>query len=326
MRIRTVVLGLILSLGLAPIAFGEGSATIAITAARPGVKVSPSLYGIFFEDINRAVDGGIYAEMVQNRAFEDSDDTKAWPRVLPEANSGYYDVVTSIVREQPLNDQSPRSLRLKIAALAQGRAGIANRGFGGIVLKKGATYTLSFYARGSEDFKGALTASLEKVGLSTIYASQQIDGITGQWKRFTCELTCNADDANSWLVISTKSTGTLWFDCVSLFPKDTWKGRPNGWRPDLAQMLVDLKPAFVRFPGGCYVEGDTLKDAYRWKQTIGDIAIRPGQSNLWRYRSSDGLGYHEYLQFCEDIGATALFVINCGMSHKQNVPMDQMGE
>ena len=120
--------------------------------------------------------------------------------------------------------------------------------------------------------------------------------------------------------------GTLWLDMVSLFPEKTWKDRPNGLRPDLAGMLAELKPAFVRFPGGCWVEGDTMKFAYRWKETIGDLAERRTQYNIWNYHATHGLGFHEYLQMCEDLGAEPLFVINCGMSHRENVPMDKMDE
>jgi alpha-L-arabinofuranosidase len=113
---------------------------------------------------------------------------------------------------------------------------------------------------------------------------------------------------------------------VSLFPEDTWKKRPNGMRPDLAEMLLALKPGFVRFPGGCWVEGDTMALAYRWKQTIGDLSERRTQHNIWQYEATHGIGYHEYLQLCEDLHAEPLFVINCGMSHKEVVPMDKMSE
>ena len=123
----------------------------------------------------------------------------------------------------------------------------------------------------------------------------------------------------------TSSPGTIWLDQVSLFPKKTLKGRPNGLRPDLAEMLAAMKPSFNRFPGGCYVEGNRLANAFRWKNSIGDLAERPGHWNLWGYRSTDGLGYYEYLQLCEDIGAEPLFVINCGMAHEDSVPNDKLG-
>jgi len=322
MKFRGVVFALIISPGLVSLSRGEGSASILIDAARPGVKISPSLYGIFFEDINRAVDGGIYAEMVQNRAFEDGASSKAWTLI----NSGA-DATCSLVSDEPLNEFSPRSMRLTARNVASdGRAGIANSGFGGMPLKRGTTYVLDFHARCSRGHTGSITATLESADGSKSYATSVVQGVAPRWQRFTCELKCAADERAGRLVLATTTPGSIWFDCVSLFPKENWKGRPDGLRADLAEMLVGLKPAFMRFPGGCYVEGDTLKEAYRWKQTIGDISIRPGRPNLWRYRSSDGIGYHEYLQLCEDIGAAALFVVNCGMSHKQNVPMDQMPE
>ena len=120
--------------------------------------------------------------------------------------------------------------------------------------------------------------------------------------------------------------GTFWLDMVSLFPKTPGRTASNGLRPDLAEMLGELKPAFVRFPGGCWVEGDTMKFAYRWKETIGDLSERRTQYNIWNYHATHGLGFHEYLQMCEDLGAEPLFVINCGMSHRENVPMDRMRE
>ena len=156
-------------------------------------------------------------------------------------------------------------------------------------------------------------------------AEHKFSDLTADWKKLECTLTASRTDPGARLVVATTAPGTVWLDMVSLFPKDTWQGRPNGLRADLMEMLAATKPAFVRFPGGCYVEGDELKNAHRWKDTVGDIAQRPGHWNLWGYRSTDGLGYHEYLQMCEDLHAEPLFVINCGMAHKDHVPMDQMG-
>ncbi len=146
------------------------------------------------------------------------------------------------------------------------------------------------------------------------------------WKPYRLSLKATGTDPKARLVISTATPGTVCLDMVSLFPARTWKNRPNGLRPDLAQMLADLKPGFVRFPGGCWVEGDTMALAYRWKQTIGDVSERRTQHNIWQYEATHGIGYHEYLQLCEDLGAAAMFVINCGMSHREVVPMDQMQE
>jgi len=298
----------------------QQTASIDVAVDRPTHKISPDLYGIFFEDINRSVDGGIYAEMVQNRAFEDAQQPKAWSVV----SGGGAEAQIAIDKSQSLTANSPNTLRLQITQAGPARAGIANDGFGGMPLKAGAQYTLSFFARCNDDFKGALTVTLESKDGSKIYSKRQIENIKPTWARYTATFTADDSDSAARLVLSTTFPGTLWFDTVSLFPKDTYKGRPNGFRADLLQMLIDLKPAFNRFPGGCYVEGDTLATSYRWKQTIGDVSERPGRPNLWKYYSSDGIGYHEYLQMTEDLGAAALFVVNCGMSHRQNVPMDQL--
>ena len=253
----------------------------------------------------------------------------------------------------PLNANNPTALRLEITRCdgASARAGIANLGFKGVPetprekpevwmpgfenaqskpfnglnVAKDKIYRLSFYARAENGFAGALTASLETSGGQTL-ASQQVTGVGADWKKFACALTPSAAEPDARLVVSATQPGVWYLDMVSLFPADTFKGHPNGLRPDLAQRVADLKPAFVRFPGGCFVEGSKIMDAFRWKKTVGDVAERPGHWNLWGYESSDGLGFLEYLQFCEDIGAEPLYVFNVGMAHKDHVEMDKMDE
>jgi alpha-L-arabinofuranosidase len=281
-----------------------GEATLTVQVDQPGVKVSPLLYGIFFEEINRAGDGGIYAELVQNRSFEDAATPVAWTLVKGADAEGSL----ALDKSQPLNPHNPTSLKLDSI---KGRVGIANTGFAketsdGIAVQQGKDYALSLYARGG----GVLTASLEKQD-GTVLAAQKITRLGADWKKFECVLAANATVPNARLVITAEQPGTVWLDMVSLFPKNQL------FRADLLKLLADMKPAFVRFPGGCYVEGNKLAEAFRWKQTIGDIAARPGHWNLWGYMSNDGLGYHEYLQLCEDIGAAPLYVINCGMSHEE---------
>ena len=293
--------------------------TLKVHADRPGAKISPVLYGIFFEEINRAGDGGIYAEMIQNRSFEDDrggNEAKptrmpGWSLVKNEASKADMAIDAS----QPICDKNPNSLRLDITAV-DGRVGVANEGFKGIAVQKGAQYLFSLYARAAAGFQGPLAITIEDKG-GKVFATTKIDGLAAAWKKFDTTLT--ADDATTAgrLVIAVAAPATLWIDQVSLFPKDTWNGRANGLRRDLAEMLKGMKPAFVRFPGGCYVEGDRLPNAFRWKNSIGDLAQRPGHWNLWGYRSTDGLGYHEYLQMCEDLDAEPLYVFNCGMSHQQ---------
>jgi len=296
-------------------------ATLTVAVDKPGHAISPMLYGIFFEDINCSADGGIYAELVRNRNFEDSEKPDWWEAI----GNGAGRVELAVDAAQPVSPKNPHSLKVKIAGSGSERAGVANNGFWGMAVTKGQAYELSLFARGGEGFTGPLTVSLESSD-GTAYAQNTIRSLTPEWKRYRLALKASATDSKARLVIAASRPGSFWLDMVSLFPKRTWKNRPNGLRPDLAAMLAGLKPSFVRFPGGCWVEGDTMSLAYRWKQTIGDPSERRTQYNIWQYHATHGIGYHEYLQMCEDLGAEPLFVINCGMSHREIVPLDKMGE
>lgn len=331
-----------------------GSAAITIDVDKPGVKVSPRLYGVFFEEINRSGDGGIYAEMVQNRSFEDAPTPNAWT-LLNEGGG-----TMALDKSRPLNANNPTALKLEITSTASGRVGVVNQGFkgarwnkkwglspfnteqpvgdyaalfaeaakkstSGIAVEKGKEYRLSLYARCGDGGAVPLAVSIEKLN-GTVLASGKVTGLASDWKKFQIPLIASDTDSNARLVISASAPGTVYLDMVSLFPTETFKGRENGIREDLGRMIAAMKPAFLRFPGGCYVEGDFMADAFRWKKTIGDIAERPGHWCRWGYYCTYGLGYHEYLQFCEDIGAEPLFVINCGMSHKEHVPLEQLDE
>jgi alpha-L-arabinofuranosidase len=347
MRLRSstwlTICGLFL-LSCAPLRAADPDVRLTVHADRPGANISPLLYGIFFEEINRAGDGGLYAEMIQNRSFEDAKQPIGWT-LLKGASD---DVSMELDTSRPLNAHNPTCLKLTIGKTA-GRAGICNEGFrgacydrqgrpkrsgrraedadgpqlSGMFVEQGHDYRFSMYVR-SDDSQGPVSATIEKPD-GTVLA-QTTCAVGREWKKFETMLTATAAESNARLVVSAASPGTLYFDMVSLFPKETFRGHVNGTRKDLTQMLADMHPAFVRFPGGCYVEGEVLAERFRWKNSIGDVAERPGHYNLWGYNSNDGLGYHEYLQLCEDIGAEPLFVINCGMAHKDHVPMDQMHE
>jgi alpha-L-arabinofuranosidase len=304
--------------------------------ADPGREFSPDMYGIFFEDINHASDGGLYAELIRNRDFENNrvPEDMHWLNDSTIANSPgwtekyirpgeleFWSLVQEggaragmyLEREHPLNGNNYQSMRFVISSLGNGRAAVANDGYWGISLKKGASYRLSLYARGDKDFNGTLTATLESRS-GQVYSSQKIAGIGSSWEQFHVVLTAGAGDPNARLVIAAGSIGTVWLDMVSLFPEETWNNRPNGLRKDLVQKLADLNPSFFRFPGGCVVEGATLENRIQWKRTIGDVATRSGHWNLWGYRATDGLGFHEFLQLCEDLQVAPLYVINAGMS------------
>lgn len=297
------------------------TASITIAADKPGHAISPTLYGIFFEDINCSADGGLYAELVRNRNFEDGTTPDYW-EALGGASA---DVGLTIDDSEPVTAKNPHSLKVEVRALKDGRAGVLNAGYWGMALTKGAAYQLSLFARGTAQFRGPLVVTLESKS-GAVYATAKIPSLATAWKAFHFSLTPNQTDPEARLVLSTTRPGTFWLDMVSLFPKHTFKNRPNGLRADLAQMLAGLKPSFMRFPGGCWVEGDTMKFAYRWKQTVGDPAERRTQYNIWQYQATHGIGFHEYLQLCEDLGADPLFVINCGMSHREVVPLDKMSE
>ena len=295
------------------------NASLTVQVDRPGAKISPVLWGIFFEDINCSADGGIYSELVRNRSFEDSAQPDHWSVV----GEGSARAVLDVDLTRAISAKNPHSLKVTITAANGERAGVANDGFWGVALERGQAYRLSLWARGGEGFAGPVSVSLESKS-GRVYAHQTVPALTAGWRRYSLPLTAKGTDPQARLVITATKPGSFWLDMVSLFPAQTWKG--HGLRPDLCQMLVGLKPSFVRFPGGCWVEGDTMPLAYRWKQTIGDTSERRTQFNIWNYHATHGLGFHEYLQMCEDLEAEPLFVINCGMSHRENIPLAQMRE
>ncbi|HZT40720.1 MAG TPA: alpha-L-arabinofuranosidase C-terminal domain-containing protein [Chthonomonadaceae bacterium] len=310
-----------------PSAASDPAAPPALTVHgdRPGRAGSPQLYGVFFEEINHAGDGGLYAEMVRNRDFAEPVGPGEPPPGWSLRTEGGAQGTLALDPSHPPETAATRSLRLDVTAAPSGLAGVQNTGYWGMALRRDASYRLSFYARRSAAFPEAMEVRLEGAQ-GQLYAHAQIAGLAQDWKRFACRLTSTGDDPAARLVFSATASGSLWLDVVSLFPMATWKHRPNGLRADLAADVSALHPGFVRFPGGCYVEGgDSLKNAFRWKQTLGDIAARPGHLNAnWGYWSSDGLGFHEYLQWCEDMGATPLFVVNCGMAHHDLAPLDRL--
>jgi len=321
-----IAMGTLLTLVVAPATGATGAAGTAELTVRcdaEGIRSSPMLWGLFFEEVNHAGDGGLYAELIRSRSFDGPRPLEGW-RLIAEGD-GAGSMELDDVR--PVSEVSPRSLRLRAERCGQGRVGVANEGYFGIGLRRDEEYDLSFCARRSPDLAGPVRVSLEHAS-GRVLAQATIEGVSTEWSRHMCTLRADADCPDARLVISVSDGGTLWLDHVSLFPRNTFKQRPNGLRADLAKMLADTKPAFLRFPGGCFVEGPDLENAWRWKQTIASPIERPGHWNLWDYWSTDGLGYHEYLQMCEDLGAEPLFVINCGMACQARngpfVPMDEI--
>ena len=284
-------------------------AKITVDAAHPGHAISPTLWGIFFEDINLSADGGIYPELVRNRSFEDADKPENWNITGADAR---------IDDHHPLNPFNRRNLRLQ----ANGTFALENDGYWGMNIVAGEGYTLKLAARG-ENFNGQLTAKIVS-SAGEVLASGEISNVGGNWKYHTLDLKATGSDPKSKLVISGDGHGVLYFDMVSLMPKKTWKD--HGLRVDLAESLDGLHPKFLRFPGGCWVEGDDFAHMNHWKNSIGNIDTRTPLWNIWGYNATQGMGYHEYLQLAEDLGAEPLFCINVGMSHHETVPLDRMGQ
>jgi alpha-L-arabinofuranosidase len=305
------------------VALGQSKSTASLTveANKLGPIVSPSLYGIFFEEINLAGDGGLYGELIRNRSFEESTMPIHWKLVQEGVAEGQMSIDSIYV----MSEKNTHYLKLKVLQALEGYVGIANEGYWGIPVKKGAEYDLSLCALTPDGINRSLVAVLEAPD-ERVVAKVIIDTLRSDWKQFKVTMVGLDDCPNARLVIRASEPGVILFDVVSLFPKKTFKARQNGLRQDLAKMLDDLSPSFVRFPGGCWVEGDNLGLSYRWKQTIGDVADRRYQYNIWQYWSTNGLGFHEYLQLCADLGAEPLFVINVGMSHHGVVPMADMKE
>ncbi|MEY4488824.1 MAG: hypothetical protein RIQ79_1332 [Verrucomicrobiota bacterium] len=300
---------------------------LVIDAAAPGKPISPDLVGVFFEDINYSADGGLYAELIQNRSFEYT----ATEQLTWNAFS-FWELVNrggkgsaAIDIAKPVHPNNPHAVVVMVKEPGEGGFGIANSGFDGIPVKTGAKYDVSFFARqchmdhpwdANATIEGKpmpVTVRLEtKDGASLGEASFEVVGY--EWQHLTATITATGSDESARFVLLAKKIGAIALDEISLFPRETFRNRPNGLRPDLAQIIADLHPKFVRFPGGCVAHGNGLGNIYRWKDTLGPVEQRKGQLNLWGYHQSVGLGYHEYFQFCEDIGAKPLPVLAAGVS------------
>jgi hypothetical protein len=290
-------------------AANAGPAKISVGADKPGHAIPATLWGIFFEDINLSADGGLYPELVRNRSFEDDSKPADWEISGPEA---------SIDTARPLNPYNRRSLRLKV----DGPFTLRNHGYWGMNAVKGAGYTLKVFAFAGDGFNDPLTVRI--VGTNgQVLASGTITGFDPKWKAHALRLSPSNTDAKAHLEISGDGKGTLHLDMVSLMPDKTWKG--HGLRVDLVESLQALQPKFLRFPGGCWVEGDDLAHMYDWKKTIGSPETRTPLWNIWRYYATHGLVI-TILQLAEDLGAEPLFCINVGMSHREAVPLDHMGQ
>src|ERR1039457_952784 len=291
------------------------SPAFTVDASHAAGKISPKLYGLMTEEINHSYDGGIYAELIQNRAF-----------LLNAINEVHWSVVNdndsaAMIALDPtnsFNDKLTMSLRLTLGRAAKKHpAGVANSGYWGIPVLPKTQYRAAIIARADSNFSGPVTVSVVSEDGRIVFATGKFSGLTTEWKEFKLTLKTGrvTPTAKAHFVITLDRPGTVWLGLVSLFPP-TWNDRPNGLRKDLMQMLVDLNPKFLRFPGGNYVEGDTVETRFEWKNTIGPIEKRHGHLCPWGYRSTDGMGLLEFLEWCEDMKAEPVLAVYAGYSLK----------
>ena len=286
--------------------------TITVRADQPGVKIDPLFYGLMTEEINYAYDGGLYAELIRNRTFRDNAQTPVnWSVVKYSGGEA-----TIALEDNPVPGTAlTKALKLDASLLAGGqRVGVANEGFWGIPVKSDTTYRASFYAKAGASFKGPLTVAIESNDGQTVFAKADVSGITQEWKKYNATLKTGkvTPSITNRFVISTGTPGAISFSLVSLFPP-TYKNRPNGNRIDIMEKLVAMKPAFLRFPGGNYLEGPNYDNRFKWKEMIGPIEQRPTHLGPWSYRSSDGLGLLEFLEWAEDMNAEPILGVYAGL-------------
>lgn len=318
----------------------QNKAVFTIQADKPTAEVSPNMYGIFFEDINLGADGGLYAELVKNRSFEFFKPLMGWKLTSTKTVQGFYmgSEITVINRPEK-TATNPRYIQVVLDKHTKGSLGLTNEGFRGMGIKKDLRYDFSvLYHQKTATAKMHLELVNEKgevIG-SGMYAPTQ----TGEgWHKGEMSFTATATEPRAKLNIWFEGSGVLDLDMISLFPSDTWKGRKGGLRADMVQILADMKPKFIRFPGGCIVEGHDLSVRYQWKKTIGAVEDRKLIVNRWNYEFAHrpapdyfqtfGLGFFEYFQMAEDIGAEPLPILNCGMACQFNsaelAPLEDIG-
>ena len=313
-----------------PVIAKSSDVTITVHAERPGAKINPAMWGIFFEDINFGADGGLYAELVKNRGLEFPDPRMGWTINRAQLAKGE----VTVRDDAPFNAKNPHYVRVR--SEGKGLFGLSNEGFRGMGVKAGEAYDFSAQLRGVE---GSPVLKVQLYGGDgTLLDSVDLKTFSGDWQKIFATLRPKDTDPKARLAVLLEGKGTVDLDFVSLFPENTWKHRPGGLRADMVQALADLHPGFMRFPGGCVVEGPWLDGRYQWKKTIGPVEKRPLLFNRWNtefvhrptpdYYQSFGLGFFEFFQLCDDIGASPLPILNCGMACEFNsgelCPLDQL--
>ena len=303
------------SLLLSSVVYGQ-QATLTVHLDKPTAKVSPTLYGLMTEEINYSYDGGLYGEMVRNRTFRGN-----WSGVLYWylVENGNSQAKMELDKSTGPSTAVPESLKVDITqAEAHNQAGVLNQGYWGMAVRPNTTYSGSLYAKADSPALGAITVKLVSNADEKALASANISGVTTDWKQYQFTLRTGAVQASSanHLELIVGHSGTLWLSLVSLFPP-TYRNTPNGNRVDLMDKLAAMHPAFLRFPGGNYLEGDHIAERFQWKKTIGPLVDRPGHPSPWRYYSSDGMGLLEFLEWCEDLHMQPVLAVYAGYSLAQ---------
>ena len=317
---------------LAVLALAAGSALqaqtneLVIQAGKPGAEIQPTMYGLFFEDINYAADGGLYAELVKNRSFE-----------FPQHFMGWKTFGKVSLKDDGPFERNPHYVRLAYAGHPHKQTGLDNEGFFGIGIKKGAEYRFSVWARVAEGETPAKIrvelADTKSMNEQQALVAADVTVDSKEWKKYQVILKPEVTNPKAILRIFLASRQTVDLEHISLFPVDTWQGHENGLRKDLVQALADIKPGVFRFPGGCIVEGTDIASRYDWKKSVGMVENRPLNENRWQYTfphrffpdyyQSYGLGFYEFFQLSEEIGAEPLPVLSCGLACQfQNPNMD----
>ncbi|MEA5256936.1 alpha-L-arabinofuranosidase C-terminal domain-containing protein [Arcicella aquatica] len=326
------ILSLAVSLFLLTESFAQNP-VINIKATQPVAPIQPTMWGVFFEDINMGADGGIYAELVKNRSFEFAKPWMGWKIERKKAEEG--DI---IIQNRHGNTVNPRYISVKANNISKGELGITNEGFKGMGIKKGLRYDFSVLYRHQT---GSVKLHLELIDSKGSIIGETTLNPTGNghsWKKEAISFNATETEAKGKFRIWFEGNGEIDLDMISLFPEDTWKKRPGGMRADMIQLLADMKPGFIRFPGGCIVEGIDLANRYQWKKTLGPVEERQLIINRWNlefahrpapdYFQTFGLGFFEYFQLAEDIGAEPLPILNCGMACQFNtaevVPVNEL--
>jgi len=318
MRVMKCAMTLGFGVWIGAVAVQAGAqATLTIETGKPVAKVSPMLYGLMTEEINYSYDGGLYGELVQDRTFlSRGSDTENWVPVPQGTARG------TVAQDQTTGPSGALTASEKITvtqADAANTFGLRNRGWWGVPVRPNSTYTGSVYAKG--DAAAGVKVSLVSNDTGKVLASATLPALTGEWKQYSFTMKTGADagaTANNQILVTVEHPGSVWLQLLSVFPP-TYKNRVNGNRIDLMEMMAAMHPAFLRFPGGNYLEGNTIPERFDWKKTVGPLVDRPGHASPWRYHSTDGMGLLEFLNWCEDLKMQPVLAVYAGYSLQQQV-------